>query len=281
VTAIACSPQGQFIAVAAGTEFLIFDSARSKPVQRLQPHGAIRSIAWIDEEILVTGQGVPWFLGFHGGPGIAGPSIFVWNGVTGAELLRFGSDLFGVRGIAVSPDGRTLLVSGRLGKTDAEGSSLDLWEVSSGRLLVRLARVDPPVHETLPFFTGVAFTPDGSIALAGCDRYTVPAHLRTRDRPELPAWWRRAIGLGCYFSVNPAMLHNDRGRKLVGALPADRLLTETDAPFTQINDRLSAPSDVKTVVEELAALRREASESTRQRISANLRTLVGAPERSD
>ena len=193
VTAIACSPRGQFIAVAAGTEFLIFESARSQPVQRLPAHGAIRSIAWIDEEILVTGQGVPWFRGFHGGSGIAGPSIFVWNAATGTELLRFGSDLFGVRGIAVSPDRRTLLVSGRLGKTDAEGSSLDLWEVSSGHLLARLARVDPPAHETLPFFTGVAFTPDGSIALAACDRYTVPAHLRTGDRPELPAWWHRGV----------------------------------------------------------------------------------------
>lgn len=108
-------------------------------------------------------------------------------------MLRFGWDLFGVRGIAVSPDGRTLLASGRLGKTDAEGSTLDLWEVSSGRLLARLARVDPPAHETLPFFTGVAFTPDGSIALAACDRYTVPAHLRPRERPEPPAWWHRGV----------------------------------------------------------------------------------------
>lgn len=108
-------------------------------------------------------------------------------------MLRFGSDLFGVRGIAVSPDGHTLLTSGRLGKLDAEGSSLDLWELSSGHLLARLARVNPPAHETLPFFTGVAFTPDGSIALAACDCYTVPAHLRPRERPELPAWWHRGV----------------------------------------------------------------------------------------
>jgi WD40 repeat protein len=193
VTAIACSPRGQFIAVAAGSEFLIFDSAQSKPVQRLPAHGGIRSIAWIDEENLVTGQGVPWFRGFYGGQGVAGPSIFVWNAATGTELLRFGSDLFGVRGIAVSPDGRTLLASGRLGKTDEGGSSLDLWEISSGRLLARLARVDPPAHEMLPFFTGVAFTPDGSIALAACDRYTAPARLRPRERVELPAWWHRGV----------------------------------------------------------------------------------------
>jgi len=68
VTAISCSPRGQFIAVAAGTyspspEFLIFDSARSQPVQRLAPHGVnsvIRSIRWIDEKTLVTGQGLLW-----------------------------------------------------------------------------------------------------------------------------------------------------------------------------------------------------------------------------
>ena len=52
---------------------------------------------------------------------------------------------------------------------------------------------DPPAHETLPFFSGVAFTPDGAIALAACDRYTVPAKLRPRDRPELPAWWHRGV----------------------------------------------------------------------------------------
>jgi TatD DNase family protein len=33
---------------------------------------------------------------------------------------------------------------------------------------------------------------------------------------------RRAVDLGCYFSVNAAMLQNDRGRKLVAALPANR-----------------------------------------------------------
>jgi TatD DNase family protein len=47
---------------------------------------------------------------------------------------------------------------------------------------------------------------------------------------------RRAVNLGCYFSINGAMLRNDRGRKLVAALPPDRLLTETDAPFTKIGD---------------------------------------------
>jgi hypothetical protein len=192
VTAIACSPRGQFIAVAAASELRIFDSARSKPVQRLPSPGGIRSIAWIDEETVVTGQGVPWFRGFYGTQGDAGPSIVVWNAATGTEVLRFGSDYWGVRGLAVSPDGRTLLASGRLGKRDEDGSSVDLWEISSGRLLARLARVDPPAREMLPFFTGVAFTPDGSMALAACDRYTAP-DLSPRASAELPAWWHRGV----------------------------------------------------------------------------------------
>jgi hypothetical protein len=192
VSAIACSPGGRFVAVAAGSELHICDGVQSTPVQRLPSPGGIRSMAWIDEETFVTGQGVPWFRGYYGPQGAAGPSITVWNAATGTEVLRFGSDYFGVRGIAVSPDRRTLLASGRLGKKDEEGSSLDLWEISSGRLLSRLARVDAPAPEMLPFFTGVAFTPDGSMALAACDRYTSPA-AKLRGSTALPAWWHRGV----------------------------------------------------------------------------------------
>lgn len=48
-------------------------------------------------------------------------------------------------------------------------------------------------------------------------------------------WWlgdegqtRRAVGMGCYFSVNSAMLRHGH---ILGLLPRDRVLTETDHPF--------------------------------------------------
>lgn len=86
---------------------------------------------------------------------------------------------------------------------------------------------------------------------------------------------RRAIDLGCYFSINAAMLSNDRGRKLVAVLPSDRLLTETDAPFTKVGNRPSAPTDVKATVDALSTLRGLTPEDMAQNIRSNLRTLLG------
>jgi TatD DNase family protein len=65
----------------------------------------------------------------------------------------------------------------------------------------------------------------------------------------------RALNLGCYFSVNLPMLQTAKGRDLLTALPADRLLTETDGPFTQADRKPARPQDVSYCVEHLARLR--------------------------
>ena len=86
---------------------------------------------------------------------------------------------------------------------------------------------------------------------------------------------RRAIDLGSYFSVNHTMLNGARQRALVQAIPIDRLLTETDGPFTETSGRPSQPSDVALAVVELSNMHGiEAGEMAR-RITANLRSLVG------
>jgi TatD DNase family protein len=56
---------------------------------------------------------------------------------------------------------------------------------------------------------------------------------------------RRATELGCYFSINSQMLANDRGRALVASIPIDRILTETDGPFTSQGNSPSRPRDVR------------------------------------
>ena len=61
------------------------------------------------------------------------------------------------------------------------------------------------------------------------DRGAVVLHWFTGSRAEA----RRAGALGCYFSVNAEMMRTERGRNLIADLPADRILTETDGPFTQ------------------------------------------------
>lgn len=87
---------------------------------------------------------------------------------------------------------------------------------------------------------------------------------------------RRATELGCYFSINYEMLIDDRRRAFVAALPRDRLLTETDGPFTQTRGRSSEPADVQFTVSELAALHGIPVDSEKVVILANLRNLIGS-----
>jgi TatD DNase family protein len=85
---------------------------------------------------------------------------------------------------------------------------------------------------------------------------------------------RRAIEIGCYFSVNAAMLANERGRDIAAVIPSDRLLTETDGPFTSVGSRPARPSDVAFVVDRLAALRSTSPDNLADTVLSNLRALV-------
>jgi TatD DNase family protein len=64
----------------------------------------------------------------------------------------------------------------------------------------------------------------------------------------------RAMELGCWFSVGPAMLAGGRGRGLAAKMPRDRILTETDGPFARANDLPLHPWDVGGAVETLGGL---------------------------
>jgi TatD DNase family protein len=84
---------------------------------------------------------------------------------------------------------------------------------------------------------------------------------------------RRAVELGCYFSINAAML-TERHASLVAELPIDRLLTETDGPFTRCGERPARPADVHVAVDALAHLRGLAAPELASAVRSNLRTLI-------
>ncbi|HJU03838.1 MAG TPA: Qat anti-phage system TatD family nuclease QatD [Nitrospiraceae bacterium] len=65
---------------------------------------------------------------------------------------------------------------------------------------------------------------------------------------------RKAIAFGCYFSVNANMLETETGRSLIKNIPLERLLMETDSPFTSTDGRTSAPWDVIPTCDRLAKL---------------------------
>lgn len=84
---------------------------------------------------------------------------------------------------------------------------------------------------------------------------------------------KKAVELGCFFSVNLPMILNDRSKHLVKAIPMDRLLTETDGPFTMIGQNPSRPKDVSRTVAELASLLNQPVEEMAAIILNNLKEL--------
>ena len=102
------------------------------------------------------------------------------------------------------------------------------------------------------------------------DRAQVVLHWFTGTAAEA----RRAVAMGCYFSINSEMLRSPKHRQLVAGLPSERLLTETDGPFVVSNGRPVRPPDVVATVAELANLRQENPEALGARLVENLRVLV-------
>ena len=60
---------------------------------------------------------------------------------------------------------------------------------------------------------------------------------------------RRAVDLGCLFSVNTQMLLTSKGKALLKNVPITSLLTETDAPFQSVNNKTMLPGDVVSALD--------------------------------
>lgn len=86
---------------------------------------------------------------------------------------------------------------------------------------------------------------------------------------------QRAIALGCWFSVGPAMLVSEKARALVRDMPRDRVLTETDGPFAQFGGESAKPWDVGSATAKLAELWGDLTvDETNRLLHNNLRCLV-------
>jgi TatD DNase family protein len=86
----------------------------------------------------------------------------------------------------------------------------------------------------------------------------------------------RAVSLGAWFSVGPAMLRGKGGRALVAEMPANRVLPETDGPFTMSGDRPLEPSDARLVVKELAILWKLAIREVEKCLLSSFKVLISA-----
>lgn len=86
---------------------------------------------------------------------------------------------------------------------------------------------------------------------------------------------KRAISMGCWFSVGPAMLGTERGKSLVKEMPNDKVLTETDGPFAKLNRKSIMPWDVQEATFQLSEVWQLRPEQTDVVLIANLKKLLG------
>jgi len=84
----------------------------------------------------------------------------------------------------------------------------------------------------------------------------------------------RAIAAGCWFSVGPAMLGSERGRSHAAQMPRNRVLTESDGPFAQIDGVAVYPWKVDEAERVLSELWDMPAEVVTKILHENLRTLV-------
>lgn len=69
-----------------------------------------------------------------------------------------------------------------------------------------------------------------------------------------PRQVKRAVEMGCWFSVGGAMLRGKKGRDLTARMPPGRTLTETDGPFGEVGGRPLMPAECDLAIDVLAQL---------------------------
>ena len=84
----------------------------------------------------------------------------------------------------------------------------------------------------------------------------------------------RLLRLGHACSINAAMVRSAKGRSIVERLPPERVLTETDGPFLQIQGKVARPGQVEEPIAFLAAAWGWTRDEVLRQIRHNLRALV-------
>lgn len=83
----------------------------------------------------------------------------------------------------------------------------------------------------------------------------------------------RAVELGCWFSVGPGMLRGEKGRELATRMPRERVLTESDGPFAQIDGRSAWPWEASSAAGVLGQIWGQSLPDVERQLSANLARL--------
>ncbi|KAA9341157.1 Qat anti-phage system TatD family nuclease QatD [Larkinella humicola] len=86
----------------------------------------------------------------------------------------------------------------------------------------------------------------------------------------------RGVDAGFYFSVNHAMANSSAGKKLIQAIPSDRLLTESDGPFVESSRQPCSPLSMPSLLQTLVSVRNDLENEViaSNQIFANFRRIL-------
>lgn len=80
--------------------------------------------------------------------------------------------------------------------------------------------------------------------------------------------------LGCWFSVNPMMSNSAKGRSIIKKIPIDKLLPESDGPFTTLGSKILMPWDAIRISDTLEELWEIPKERVYEQLQQNLMNLL-------
>ncbi len=95
-------------------------------------------------------------------------------------------------------------------------------------------------------------------------------HWFTGTKREL----RRAVEMGCWFSVGPAMLSTKKGFELISNIPKERVLTESDGPFAKYKGKPLMPWDSVLSFKKLATIWELSEFEAKQQMINNINMLA-------
>lgn len=84
----------------------------------------------------------------------------------------------------------------------------------------------------------------------------------------------KALDRGYYFSINHQMLMSNNGRRIVDEIPLERILIESDAPFTKGLEKGYSVSFIKKIYQYLHENRRITSNELSDRLKSNFREVL-------
>lgn len=95
-------------------------------------------------------------------------------------------------------------------------------------------------------------------------------HWFTGGKREL----KRAIQRNAWFSIGPAMLKSKRSIEMVKCIPVNRILTESDGPFTKVSGKPIMPWDVESAAIGLSHIWDVTPSNAQEIIYSNFRALI-------